>query len=143
MSFKVGDTKCKPYCFDAEGIIAFARNAGDMNPLHHDADAAAASRFGRLIASGAHMSAVLMGFGASMLTDGHDSLGLEFCFKFLKAIPADTMTTLMWTISEVTPNPRLGGDIIACRGEIVGADGSVHVTSTGKAVVWDKGAQTA
>lgn len=141
MSFHVGQSKSKPYRFDAQGIMTFAHGAGDMNPLHHDPEVAAASRFGRLIASGAHMSAVLMGFGASMLSEGHDSLGLEFSFKFLKAIPADTETILKWTISEVTPNVRLGGDMISCEGEIVGADGTLHVRSIGKAVVWDKGAR--
>ncbi len=142
MSFHVGQSKSKPYRFDAQGITAFAYVAGDMNPLHHDPEAAAASRFKGLIASGAHMSAVLMGFGASMLTEDHDSLGLEFSFKFLKAIPVDTDTILKWAIAEVTPNSRLGGDIISFLGEIVGADGAVHVTSAGKAVVWDKGART-
>lgn len=142
MSFRIGQSKTKPYCFNAQNIVAFATEAGDMNPLHHDPKAAAASRFGRLIASGAHMSAVLMGFGASMLTEGHESLGLEFSFRFLKAIPEGTETTLKWTVTGVVPNERLGGDIISCEGEIRGPDGAVHVTSSGKAVVWDKATQT-
>jgi hypothetical protein len=37
---------------DPGSISAFARAVGDMNPLHHNADFAAATRFGWLTASG-------------------------------------------------------------------------------------------
>ena len=38
---------------------AFARAAGDLNPLHHDADFAATTRFGRMLASGPQTTAHL------------------------------------------------------------------------------------
>lgn len=139
MTFKVGDTKSKPYVFDEQGIRAFAHGAGDMNVLHHDPEEAAKSRFKGLIASGAHMSAVLMGFGATMMTENHESLGLEFTFRFERAIRAGTETVLTWVITAVEPNARLGGDIISCEGSITGLDGTRYVSSKGKAVIWEDG----
>jgi len=138
MTIKPGFSRTKPYRFDAEAITAFARMSGDDNFLHHDANVARASRFGGLIASGAHMSGVLMGFGASMLSSEFEAVGLEFWFRFVKAIPAGTRTTLQWTVTAVAPNAKLGGQLVMLEGSIAGADGTVHVTATGKAVVWDK-----
>lgn len=138
MTFRPGDTSSKPYLFDEAGIMAFAHGSGDHNPLHHDREAAAASRFKTIIASGPHMSAVLMGAGATMLTSGHDSVGLEFTFRFERAIPAGTQTNLTWTITSVEPAEKLGGTLVSCEGAITGADGKRYVSSNGKAVVWDK-----
>lgn len=133
-----GHTETKPYTFDAGNITAFAAAAGDMNHLHHDPATAATTRFGGLIASGAHMSAVLMGFGASMVTRDHASLGLNFCFRFERAIPAGTDTVLSWTIVTAAPHPKLGGTLLDIEGAILGLDGKRYVSSTGQAVIWDK-----
>ena len=138
MTFCPGDTDTRPYLFDAAGIVAFATAAGDMNPLHHDAAIAANSRFKTLIASGPHMTAVLMGAGASFISRDYEAVGLEFTFRFERAIPSGTQTTLGWTILTAEPNASLGGTLVTCEGAITGADGRQHVFATGKAVVWDK-----
>ena len=142
MSLTPGHSESKPYTFDAAGIAAFAAMAGDMNALHHDPATAAQTRFGGLIASGAHMTAVLMGFGASMVTRDHQSVGLEFAFRFERAIPADTATTLTWTVVAAEPHAKLGGTLLTIDGAIIGPDGKRHVHATGKAVIWDKPAQS-
>ena len=142
MPFHPGDTDTRPYLFDAAGIVAFATAAGDMNPLHHDAAIAARSRFKTLIASGPHMTAVLMGAGASFLSREHEAVGLEFTFRFERAIPAGTQTTLGWTILTAEPSASLGGTLVTCEGAITGAGGRQHVFATGKAVVWDKRLQS-
>jgi acyl dehydratase len=138
MTFRIGDTASQPYLFDEAGIMAFAYGSGDMNPLHHDREAAAKSRFKTIIASGPHMTAVLMGVGATMLTNGHDSVGLEFSFRFERAIPAGTQTNLSWVVTALEPNAKLGGTMVSCEGAITGEDGKRYVSATGKAVVWDK-----
>jgi acyl dehydratase len=138
MTFRPGDTSTKPYLFDEMGIMAFAHGSGDYNPLHHNPEMAEKSRFKTIIASGAHMTAVLMGAGATMLTTGHDSVGLEFTFRFERAIPAGTQTNLTWVITSVEPHEKLGGTLVLCEGAIVGEDGKRYVSSNGKAVVWDK-----
>jgi 3-hydroxybutyryl-CoA dehydratase len=42
-----------------ESVGAYAHAVGDTNPVHHDAELAAATRFGRPIASGTHTTAAL------------------------------------------------------------------------------------
>ena len=138
MTFRIGDTDSKPYLFDEAGIMAFAHGSGDMNPLHHDQEAVSKSRFKKIIASGPHMSAVLMGAGATMLTKGHDSVGLEFTFRFERAIPAGTQTALSWVITSVEPHAKLDGTLVLFEGAITGADGKRYVSANGKAVVWEK-----
>ena len=138
MTFKIGDTDTKPYLFDEAGIMAFAHGSGDMNPLHHDPEAAGKSRFKTIIASGPHMTAVLMGVGATMLTKAHDSVGLEFTFRFERAIPAGTQTTLSWIVTALEPNAKLGGTLVLSEGAITGEDGKRYVSANGKAVVWEK-----
>jgi 3-hydroxybutyryl-CoA dehydratase len=138
MTFAPGHTRSKPYLFDEAGIIAFATLAGDENPLHHDAALASQTRFKGLIASGAHMAAVLMGFGASMISAAHDAVGLEFTYKFERAIPADTATILTYTITDAQPHAKLGGTLLTFSGAITDAAGRRFVTSHGTAVVWDK-----
>jgi len=142
MELRPGQKACKPYYFDAAGIMAYSRAAGDLNPLHLDPDAARLSRFGALIASGAQMSGVLMGFAATMLSQQGEAIGLEFTFSFLKAIPAGTETILVWTVTDVVPGTISGRFTVTCTGEIVGSDGTRHVSASGKAMVADKRAVT-
>lgn len=132
-----GDTRSKRYLFDADAIRAFATSAGDMNPLHHDAAFAHGTRFGGLIASGAHMTAVLMGFGATFVSQHGEAVGLEFTYRFQKAILAGTDTILTYTITSVEPHERLGGNVLAFEGTITDDAGMRYVTSTGKAVIFD------
>jgi hypothetical protein len=58
---RVGERFTRRASFDADSIRKFATLCGDHNPLHHDERAAAASRFGTLIASGPHVVALMMG----------------------------------------------------------------------------------
>jgi acyl dehydratase len=138
MTLSPGTTSTKPYLFDAVGISAFAHGSGDLNPLHHDEAAASASRFKGVIASGAHMTAVLMGFGATLVSAEQESVGLEFSFKFERAIHAGTPTILSWTIVSAEPHAKLGGTLVTFEGAILGEDGKRYVSATGKAVVWDR-----
>lgn len=74
-TFAVGDSFSKTLVFDKESIRSFATVAGDTNPLHHDEEVAAASRFGGLIASGPHFTALMMGVVAQNVTRSGQALG--------------------------------------------------------------------
>ena len=133
---RVGYEFSRPYIFTADNIRRFADEAGDENPFHRDAAKAAASRFGGIIASGPHMSAVLMAVCASGEAGKQDGVGLDFSFRFLRAIPAGTSTSLAWTVTSVEPHEGLKGDLVTLEGRIVDNQGKVYVTCLAHTVVW-------
>src|SRR5258708_23086642 len=108
----VGERFERRAVFDAASIRRFAELSGDENPVHHDEDAAAAGPFGRLIASGPHVSSLMMGLDATYFSRHFDALGHEFDFRFVKAIPAGTELTLEWTITGSEVKPSLEGFIV-------------------------------
>ena len=114
---------------------AFARAAGDPNPVHHDAEYAATTRFGRLLASGPQTTAYLMGLTASHFSKRGAMLGLEFWFRFRRPVYADETITLEWLVVAVKHNPRLGGDVIDLRGRIRKETGETAVGAKGRVLV--------
>jgi acyl dehydratase len=127
----VGERFARRAVFDAASIRSFAAMSGDDNPLHHDDAAAAAGPFGRLIASGPHVSSLMMGLDATYLSRRFDALGLEFNFRFLKAITEGTELTLEWTITGSAAKPSLGGFIVTVEGRAVDDAGTVFTTARG------------
>ena len=117
--------------FDAASIRQFAALSGDHNPLHHDAVAAAAGPFGRLIASGPHVTALMMGLDATYFSRSFEALGLEFDFRFVKAIPEGAELTLEWTITGSEAKPSLSGYIVSVEGRAVDDEGTVYTTAHG------------
>src|ERR1700749_117014 len=93
-------------------VSRYADMAGDDNPVHHSADFAASTRFGRPIASGTHTTALLLGLTASHYSKRGAMLGLEFWVGFRKAIYADEKIMLEWLTIRVTPNAKLKGEVV-------------------------------
>jgi acyl dehydratase len=112
----VGDRVEQEVHFTAENIAAFARSAGDMNPLHHDVDMAAKSRFGGIIASGTHYTALMMGLVATHFTRRRSSVGLGFEFTFRRAVPAGSTMRMAWEVMRIEKQPLLGGDVLHLEG---------------------------
>jgi 3-hydroxybutyryl-CoA dehydratase len=127
----VGERFERRAVFDAASIRRFAEISGDDNPLHHDADAAAAGPFGRLIASGPHVTSLMMGLDATYFSRRFEALGLEFDFRFVKAIPEGTELTLEWTITRSEPKPSLAGHLVFVEGRAVDDAGTVFTTAHG------------
>jgi 3-hydroxybutyryl-CoA dehydratase len=120
---------------EPDAASAFARAAGDPNPLHHDSDFAATTRFGRMLASGAQTTAHLMALTASHFSARGAMLGLEFWFRFRRPIYADEKITLEWRVVAVNENPRLSGEVIDLRGRIRKATGETAVGAKGRVLV--------
>jgi acyl dehydratase len=125
----------KEVFFDAAGISAFALSTGDMNPLHHDPEFARTSRFGGIIASGSHVTALLMGMVANHFSDRGTQVGLDFSFRFQAPIRAGDTIVMRWTITESMPKLSLRGDIITLEGEAVRENGIIAVSSTAHALL--------
>lgn len=118
-------------------VGAYASAAGDDNPIHHDQQFAAATRFGRLIASGTHTTALLLGLTASHFSKVGSMVGLEFWVRFRRPIYADETVRLEWLVIKVTPSEKLGGEIVDLRGRIKGQDGQTALGAKGRVLVTD------
>ena len=118
-------------------VGAYARAAGDDNPVHHDPQFAASTRYGRVIASGTHTTALLLGLTASHFAKKGAMVGLEFWVRFRRPIYADETIRLEWLVVKVTPNEKLHGDVVDLRGRIKGEDGRTAVGAKGRVLVAD------
>jgi acyl dehydratase len=127
----VGERFARRAVFDAASIRQFAAMSGDENPLHHDDGAAAASPFGRLIASGPHVTSLMMGLDATYFSRRFDALGLAFDFRFVKAIAEGTELTLEWTITASEAKPSLAGYLVTVEGRAIDDAGTVFTTAHG------------
>jgi acyl dehydratase len=116
----------------AEEISEFAGLAGDMNPMHHDERTAKASRFGGIVASGPHSSALFMGSFATDLAPGYLVMGMTIDAQFREPLRPDTDLTLHWTLKAVIPKPRLSGYIVTIEGGIKNGETDILLaTATG------------
>jgi len=116
-------------------VAEFAAAAGDSNPVHHNPEFAAKTRFGRVIASGPHTTALLLGLTAAHFSKYGAMVGLEFWVRFQRPIFADETIRLEWLVIRVAPNARLNGDIVELRGRIQGEDGKTAVGAKGRVLV--------
>ena len=119
-------------------VAEFANAAGDNNPIHHDPQFAASTRFGRPTASGPHTTALLLALTASHFSKTGAMLGLEFWVRFRRAIYADETIRLEWMVIKVTPNQKLKGDVVELRGRIKGQDGKTSLGAKGRVLLTDR-----
>ena len=122
----------------AEAASAFARAAGDENPIHHDANHAANTRFGRPIASGTQTTAYLMALTATHFSKAAAMVGLEFWFKFRRPVFADEIISLEWLVVQVKENARFGGDVVELRGRVRNAAGETAVGAKGRVLLTER-----
>ena len=132
MPLRVGDFAVLEVPLTAGDIVRYATLCGDTNPLHHDEAAARASRFGGLIASGAHTIALLTGFCAAFTTSRAPCVGLEFSCQLRRAARAGDVLHLRWEVVAVEASEKLGGDLITLRGELRDQGGALLVDASGK-----------
>ncbi|MBU2581356.1 MAG: MaoC family dehydratase [Alphaproteobacteria bacterium] len=115
---EVGRVVSHRYTFTEENIRAYAAMAGDTNPLHHDGELAASSRFGSLIASAAHTTGVLISVVADKFAANGEAVGLGFDLTLRRAVKAGTETDLIWAIAEKKWSEKLNGTVVTLTGEI-------------------------
>ena len=120
-----------------ETVAAYARAAGDNNPVHFDAVFAANTRYRRLIASGTQTTALLLGLTAAHFSKDQSMVGLEYWVKFRRPVFADETIHLEWLVIRVSPAARLGGHIVDLRGRIRGQDGRTAVGAKGRVLITD------
>jgi acyl dehydratase len=135
----VGEKFERVVTFDEAGARAFATLVGDFNPAHHDEDFAAKSRFGGLIISGTQSVASLMAMTATFLSERGSALGLEYNFRFRKAVRMGETVNMSWVVTDVSPKPGLG-DIVSFDAALtILRTGDLAVSGTGKCVLLTDG----
>ncbi|MGH7728737.1 MAG: MaoC family dehydratase [Vulcanimicrobiaceae bacterium] len=121
-----------------EAIVAFAEAAGDSNPLHHDDAFAAGTRFGGLIASGAHTVALLMGFCASESSRLGPGVGLAFDFKLVGPAKPDVELIFAWTVVAAEASERPRGTVLTLEGSVADDDGRDIVRAAARVLRTDR-----
>ena len=125
------------HVFDESASRAFALLVGDTNPMHHDEGKAKASRFGGLIVSGTETTARMMGLTAAHFARLGPTVGMEFSFRFRRAVPMGAHARIRWEVTELEYKPGLG-TIAICAGTLTLVDtGEVAVEGTSKGVLLD------
>lgn len=137
-SYSIGEVFSKTVTFDEASSKDFATRVGDYSPLHHDVEFSKTTRFGGLIVSGTQYSALMMGMVASFLTERGAGLGLEFDFKFKKAIMVGATVTMEWEIISISPNETLKGDIVTLQGFLIDESGNICVTASSRSLCLSK-----
>ena len=136
MYARIGESFEHSETMDEKTISAFAHLIGDLNPLHHDRVAAAASRFGGIIASGPHCASILLAQAANFFSRGTSMVGLEFSLKFQgPARPGDVLR-FRWEVTDVVWNEKLRGDIVSLAGSVSNSAGTKILTCQGKVLVY-------
>jgi acyl dehydratase len=133
-SFELGHRFSKLHDFSPEEVRAFASLAGDTNPLHHDDAAARASRFGELIVSGTHTTALLLGLTASHFAQYGGVVGVGFTMQFVRPVAAGSRVELAWEVTAVAQKSR-GRQLLDLLGAVTDAQGRPCVTATGQVLV--------
>ena len=118
-----------------EAVGAYARAAGDHNPVHHDAEYAARTRYGRPIASGAQTTGHLMALTATHFSRATAMVDIDFYFRFRRPIYADETIEMEWLVVRVKNAPHLHGDVIELRGRIRNEAGETAVGAKGRVLV--------
>ena len=131
----VGERFSREHTFSVEEAIAFALAAGDDNPLHHDAEFAAGTRFGRLIVSGTQTAALLLGLTASHFAKQGTVIGVGFSVSFERPVYGDESVTLEWAVDTVRPCSTGGGQRVDMKGCLRNASGTICVSATGSVLV--------
>lgn len=130
--FAIGERFARELMFDEKSVREFAVMALDPNPLHLDVEAASRTRFGGLIASGAHSTSWLLGTLGAMVIPRCHSVGLEFDFKLRRAVPADRIAIAEWIVTSLEAKPSLNGHIMGLAGALRDPAGEVMVAANGK-----------
>jgi acyl dehydratase len=125
---QVGDTARRTRKITTRDIELFTELTGDRNPLHYDAERAAASRFGGIIVQGGVTSGLLNAVVAEDLP-GPGSVFLQVDWRFLEPVrPGDTITAEVEVLAtrEDKPIHRLRTTITDQNGTVV-LDGTATV----------------
>jgi len=128
---EVGDIASLTRTIEAADIERFTEITGDRNPLHYDNEAAAKSRFGRIIVQGGVTSGLLNALVAERLP-GPGSVFLHVDWSFRAPVgPGDVITATAEVLARRDDKP-----IFELATTVADQDGIVVLDGT--ALVWQE-----
>jgi acyl dehydratase len=119
------------FSLTVDEIVEFARKY-DPQPMHTDLEAARASIYGGLIASGWHTAVCYMRMVVDHVLLGTESIGSPGIdnLRWLKPVrPGDTLTGRFHILEARLSNSRPDWGIVRSRGELVNQSGEVVMTA--------------
>ena len=113
--------------YTRDEISRFATLTLDLNPVHHDREAARRAGLVDVIASGQHTSALMSGLAATHFSRADDGVArsmlcLHFNFAYREPIFADSDVALRWVVSGTEWNASLDGVIAQLEGKALVGD---------------------
>jgi acyl dehydratase len=126
----VGDKFSQTHTFTEDQVRAFATAAGDTNPLHHDAAIAGASHYKKLIVSGTHTTALILGLTASYFSKRYSVVGVSFSVAFQRPVFADATVQMEWEVVATTMKHD-NAQQVEMRGGIYDEQGDLCLLATG------------
>lgn len=129
-SVTIGERFAKSHLFNEHEARAFATTVGDTNPLHHDAAVARRSRYGKLIVSGTHTTALLLGLAAAHFSRDYAVVGTSFTVNFRRAVAADAKVRMEWEVAAVSVTHD-GAQRVELRGVLYDEQGELCVQASG------------
>lgn len=136
----VGERIVRQLRITAAEASQFARLCGDENPIHHDLEQARRACFGGIVLSGPQLASLLMGMTATSFSRPGPNgpramLGLDFRFRFRRAVLAGTPLHFDWRVVAVRPKESLGGELAFLAGAVCDDHGEEAVRAVGKVLV--------
>jgi acyl dehydratase len=126
--FSVGqETKTPARTVTEADVVAFAGLSGDFNPIHTDAEFAAATPFKQRIAHGALGLSIVTGLGGRTgMLDGTAIafLGIEE-WRFSKPIFLGDTVHVRMTVTDARPSSKPGSGVLKRKMELVNQRGEV------------------
>lgn len=146
MPTEVGETCSLALTLTDDDIREGAARVHDLNPIHHDLDAARAAGYPALVASGAHTGAIFMGITATHFSSPfvpapaastpsaprrpRAMLGLGFEFRFRAVVYAGEPLAMRWVVTGGHWKASLGGWIVEADGSVTTPRGPALVGTT-------------
>ena len=135
--YEVGDEFLgEPVKFTEEEIIDFARRY-DPQPFHINGEAAKASQFGGIIASGCHtFSAVWGSVIRTGFLNGRGMGAPDMTHLFRKPVrPGDTLTTLIRVCEKRASQSRSDRGYVRCEFETTNQNGEIVMTQSSHQII--------
>jgi acyl dehydratase len=132
---QVGERFASQVTLTRAQIATFATLCGDTNPLHHDEAYARRTRFGGVIACGPQITSLMMGLTATHFSQTTAMLGLEFTFRFRKAVKAEQSIHMEWEVVAAEYKRSLGGQLVTLQGRATNPRGEVVLSGSGTVLV--------